>query len=71
MTESGGTTGRSFCISDSRGWRICDSKDKEGFVMKASADSDQKKTLDECSVRAWRSAGTMDHEDGDGSTRLK
>jgi hypothetical protein len=69
MTESGGTTGISFCINDSRGCRMCDSSDREGFVIKASADNSQKKVLVRCSVRACRSAGMTDQDDGAGSTR--
>ena len=60
----------SLSISDSRGWRIWDSNESEGFVMNASADKDQKKVLELNSVKACRSAGTMDQEEGDGSIRL-
>ena len=39
--------------------------------MKASTDKDQKKVLELISVIQWRRAGTMDQDEGEGSTRLK
>lgn len=69
MTESGGTTGISLSIRDSRGWRMWDSRDREGFVMNASADSNQKKVLEPRFVKACRSAGIIDQDGGEGSTR--
>ena len=71
ITESGGTTGISLSRSDSSGWRTCDSRDSEGFVMNASADKDQKKMLEPSSVKACRSAGIIDQDAGEGSTRLE
>lgn len=39
--------------------------------MNASADKDQKKMLELNSVKACRSAGIVDHDEGEGSTRLE
>ena len=71
MTESGGTTGTSFFMRDSSGWRIWSSNERDGLVIIASTVNDQKKVLEECSVKAWRRAGIRDQDEGAGSTRFE
>jgi hypothetical protein len=46
-----------------------DSRESEGFVINASADKYQKNVLELISVKVCRRAGTIDQDEGEGSTR--
>ena len=66
MTESGGTTGMSFCISEERFEKMCVERLREGDVMRAYGDSAQRYWVCGYVVRAWRQAGMRVHEVGEG-----
>jgi hypothetical protein len=51
-------------MRDSSGKRRCDSRLREGLVIRASGVSDQKNVECECSVRACRRAGIRDQDVG-------